>query len=395
MTPRTALLRSHRTSYGRKFDAAERNLQPFRRAKILALNRESQATVCLRARRRRCLVRNGRFQSCTRASATARRVSSRRAADRDCRCRRAARARRQVLRHLSQRAAEDRRSGARQGHRRSGARRRSRGRLGKGDSEAARRHDAAAGRCRGPTKPTIDAFVVVSRNSIDRAALAKPNPGRSPLHRLNRTEYANAIRDLLALDIDATALLPADDEANGFDNIADVLKVSPSLLEQYLTASRKISGLAVGDPRIDAGQRGVSRAAGSRRRKITSKACRSARAAASSSGTTSRSTPTTTSASSCCRTSSATCRASSGRTSSRSPIDGERVFLRRSAATQTTSCRTRTWRWRRRRSTSGLRTRVPVKAGPHVVGVTFIAQELGASRTSRCSRSRAISTCRT
>src|SRR4029077_4137188 len=86
--------------------------------------------------------------------------------------------------------------------------------------------------------------------SIDRAALTKPNPGRSPLHRLNRSEYAAAVRDVLALDVDATALLPADDESNGFDNIADVLKVSPSLLEQYLAASRKISSLAVGDPSI-------------------------------------------------------------------------------------------------------------------------------------------------
>jgi uncharacterized protein DUF1592/uncharacterized protein DUF1588/uncharacterized protein DUF1585/uncharacterized protein DUF1595/uncharacterized protein DUF1587 len=65
---------------------------------------------------------------------------------------------------------------------------------------------------------------------------------------LNRSEYAAAVRDVLALDIDATALLPADDEANGFDNIADVLRVSPSLLEQYLTAARKVSALAVGDP---------------------------------------------------------------------------------------------------------------------------------------------------
>jgi hypothetical protein len=66
---------------------------------------------------------------------------------------------------------------------------------------------------------------------------------------LNRSEYAAAVHDVLALDIDATALLPADDEANGFDNIADVLKVSPSLLEQYLTAARKVSALAVGDRR--------------------------------------------------------------------------------------------------------------------------------------------------
>jgi cytochrome c5 len=101
-----------------------------------------------------------------------------------------------------------------------------------------------------PDQASIESLVSFLETTIDRAALAKPNPGRSPLHRLNRSEYANAIRDLLALDIDATAFLPADDEANGFDNIADVLKVSPSLLEQYLTASRKIASLAIGDPAI-------------------------------------------------------------------------------------------------------------------------------------------------
>jgi uncharacterized protein DUF1592/uncharacterized protein DUF1588/uncharacterized protein DUF1585/uncharacterized protein DUF1587/uncharacterized protein DUF1595/cytochrome c len=98
-----------------------------------------------------------------------------------------------------------------------------------------------------PAQSNIDALVSFLETSIDRAALAKPNPGRSPLHRLNRAEYANAIRDLLSLEVDATSLLPADDESNGFDNIADVLKVSPSLLEQYLTASRKISSQAIGD----------------------------------------------------------------------------------------------------------------------------------------------------
>jgi mono/diheme cytochrome c family protein len=99
-----------------------------------------------------------------------------------------------------------------------------------------------------PEQAAIEGLVSFAETSIDRAAVAAPNPGRSPLHRLNRAEYANAIRDLLALDIDATAFLPADDEANGFDNIADVLKVSPSLLEQYLTTSRKVAALAVGDP---------------------------------------------------------------------------------------------------------------------------------------------------
>ncbi len=75
----------------------------------------------------------------------------------------------------------------------------------------------------------------------DRLAEAKPNPGRATLHRLNRTEYANAVRDLLALEIDVAELLPADDIGYGFDNIGDVLQVSPVLLERYLSVARKIS----------------------------------------------------------------------------------------------------------------------------------------------------------
>ncbi len=99
-----------------------------------------------------------------------------------------------------------------------------------------------------PDASQLYGLISYLETTIDRAAAAKPNPGRAPLHRLNRTEYGNAIRDLLNLDLDVTALLPADDESDGFDNIADVLKVSPSLLEQYLTASEKVSSLAVGDP---------------------------------------------------------------------------------------------------------------------------------------------------
>jgi len=101
-----------------------------------------------------------------------------------------------------------------------------------------------------PDQAATGAFIASLETSLDRAAAAQPNPGRASLHRLNRTEYGNVIRDLLDLDVDVTALLPADDEANGFDNIADVLKVSPSLLEQYLAASRQISQMAVGDPAI-------------------------------------------------------------------------------------------------------------------------------------------------
>ena len=83
--------------------------------------------------------------------------------------------------------------------------------------------------------------------SLDRAADAKPDPGRTEaLHRLNRAEYRNAVRDLLALDIDVSAMLPADDVSYGFDNIAGVQRMSPTLMERYLAAAQKISSVAVG-----------------------------------------------------------------------------------------------------------------------------------------------------
>src|SRR5690606_33536835 len=76
----------------------------------------------------------------------------------------------------------------------------------------------------------------------------RPTPGRPLLGRLNRAEYANAIRDLLGLDVDVSLLLPPDDSAYGFDNVADVLGNSPALLQSYLTAARRIGAAAVGDP---------------------------------------------------------------------------------------------------------------------------------------------------
>jgi len=103
-----------------------------------------------------------------------------------------------------------------------------------------------------PDQATLDGFTSYLETSLDRASAANTNPGRATLHRMNRAEYANAVRDLLALDVDVSGLLPADDESNGFDNIADVLKMSPSLLEQYLGASRQVASLAVGDPGIGA-----------------------------------------------------------------------------------------------------------------------------------------------
>jgi mono/diheme cytochrome c family protein len=103
-----------------------------------------------------------------------------------------------------------------------------------------------------PDKATLDSFSAFFETSLDQTAVLKPQPGRATVHRLNRTEYANAIRDLLALDVDATALLPPDDESSGFDNIADVLNVPPSLMERYLSASWNISRAAVGNPAITA-----------------------------------------------------------------------------------------------------------------------------------------------
>jgi len=102
-----------------------------------------------------------------------------------------------------------------------------------------------------PPPEEKEAFIQWLSHTIDSAALANPDPGHSSLHRLNRTEYGAAVRDLLGLQVDINEYLPADDEGYGFDNIADVLRTSPSLLEQYLSASRKITELAVGDTRLD------------------------------------------------------------------------------------------------------------------------------------------------
>jgi hypothetical protein len=99
-----------------------------------------------------------------------------------------------------------------------------------------------------PDPATYDSFAAYLETELDRLAAANPNPGRPAVHRLNRAEYSNAIRDLLAVDMDAGSLIPADDSGHGFDNIGDVLTVSPSLLDRYLSAARKIARLAIGDP---------------------------------------------------------------------------------------------------------------------------------------------------
>ena len=106
---------------------------------------------------------------------------------------------------------------------------------------------------RRPDQPVLDGLATWLEDTLDRAAAERPNPGRPALHRLNRTEYANAVRDLLGLDVDVSSLLPPDNAAFGFDNIADALGSSPALLQAYLSAARRISAVAVGDPRVSPG----------------------------------------------------------------------------------------------------------------------------------------------
>jgi mono/diheme cytochrome c family protein len=117
-----------------------------------------------------------------------------------------------------------------------------------------------------PDDRTYDAMVAYLETSLDRLAAAKPNPGRTAtIRRLTRTEYQNAVRDLLALNVDVSSLLPADEASYGFDNVT-VGDLSPTLLDRYVAAAEKISRLALGFPPTSL-------------RKATSPACRSARAA--------------------------------------------------------------------------------------------------------------------
>src|SRR3954468_18904840 len=111
-----------------------------------------------------------------------------------------------------------------------------------------------AGRPR-PSRAAVDALSSSIETALDAAELSHPHPGGPLLHRLNRAEYANAIRDLLSLDVDTATLLPPDDATAGFDNVADVLGVSPVLMERYLSAAGDISAMAVGDRAIGATQR--------------------------------------------------------------------------------------------------------------------------------------------
>ncbi|HWF09538.1 MAG TPA: DUF1592 domain-containing protein [Bryobacteraceae bacterium] len=104
-----------------------------------------------------------------------------------------------------------------------------------------------------PSEADYAAFTNWLATSLDRAWEGKSNPGRYVVHRLNRAEYKNAVRDLLAVDIDVSDLLPTDGADFGFDNIATALKTSPLLLEAYVTAAQRVSAMAVGDPQVKPG----------------------------------------------------------------------------------------------------------------------------------------------
>jgi mono/diheme cytochrome c family protein len=104
-----------------------------------------------------------------------------------------------------------------------------------------------------PKEPEYAAFTSWLAGSLDRAWEGRSTPGRYVVHRLNRTEYGNAVRDLLALDINVAELLPSDGAEFGFDNIAASLKTSPLLLERYLADAQRIGALAVGDPNVRPG----------------------------------------------------------------------------------------------------------------------------------------------
>jgi hypothetical protein len=103
-----------------------------------------------------------------------------------------------------------------------------------------------------PDEERLGAFVGFLEQSLDAAARRAPNPGVPALRRLNRTEYANAVRDLIELPVDVEALLPGDDSVGGFDNIGSALSLSPTLLQAYVGAAATLSRLAVGDPNASA-----------------------------------------------------------------------------------------------------------------------------------------------
>ena len=130
-----------------------------------------------------------------------------------------------------------------------------------------------------PPQQSMDQFVCWMEGRLDQGAGQKSEPGSVGLHRLNRTEYARVVEELLGLRVNPETLLPKDTKSDGFDNVADVLRVSPTFLDQYISAARTVSVLAVGDPKTRSASQ-TYRAPGDRARPSTRKACPWAPAAA-------------------------------------------------------------------------------------------------------------------
>ena len=118
-----------------------------------------------------------------------------------------------------------------------------------------RGHSMPPPNARQPQPGATDSLVAWLETSLDQEAASNPNPGSISLHRLNRAEYAASVKELFDIDVDAATLLPADDTSDGFDNISNVLKVSPSFLDQYITAARAVTLQALGSPMKEEAQR--------------------------------------------------------------------------------------------------------------------------------------------
>ena len=165
--------------------------------------------------------------------------------------------------------------------------------IGEDDPQAARRHDAAGRRASPGRRARSTALTVALESRIDRAAPRPPIPGSRPFQRLNRAEYARAVKDMLGVDIDVAAFLPADTISNGFDNVADAQTFSPTLMESYLRAAAKVTALADRRSRRARRPQPTTACRRPRRNWRASRARRSARAAASRSRTRSRPTAIT------------------------------------------------------------------------------------------------------
>ena len=224
-----------------------------------------------------------------------------------------------------------------------------------------------------PDAATHDALRNWLEQELDHGAAARPNPGRPMLHRLNRAEYGNAVRDLLALRVDVASLLPPDDSGYGFDNIADLLGVSPVLLERYLEAAGRISAMAVGDRNASPPPSSTA-CARMRRRTGMSTECPWEPSAARPSSRRFRSTASTDLRVKLFRTNWARCGASSTEQHLEIAVDGRRVHLAKFGGNEEIAASSDNPTTTGNAVDERLRVRLPLTAGPHRITVAFLAK---------------------